>query len=166
MGGNKWGHCWIRIHKHVTHRRNTTHPVCDEAQDRRESAPTPRGPSTGGTPATSTRLDTLNLMCTARCRAGVLGQNMPSVREAPFPNPAPPPNCPSIFLRPPWGLPLPPHQVPPHSLPTRTGWGKGGGGGGALRGNGRQRRPQKRLGRRLEEVTKAVESGYCRLQCH
>ena len=27
-----------------------------------------------------------------------------------------------------------------------------------------QRRPQKRLGRRLEEVAKAVGGGYCRLQ--
>ena len=39
-----------------------------------------------------------------------------------------------------------------------------GGGGGALEGKGPQRRPQKRLGRRLEEVAKAVGGGYCRLQ--
>ena len=38
------------------------------------------------------------------------------------------------------------------------------GGGGAFEGKGPQRRPQKRLGRRLEEVAKAVGSGYCRLQ--
>ena len=31
-------------------------------------------------------------------------------------------------------------------------------------GKGPQRRPQRRLGRRLEEVAKAVEGGYCRLQ--
>ena len=29
---------------------------------------------------------------------------------------------------------------------------------------GKARRPQRRLGRRLEEVTKAVWGGYCRLQ--
>ena len=46
----------------------------------------------------------------------------------------------------------------------------GGGGGGqgtprdALEGKGPQRRPQRRLGRRLEEVAKAVGGGYCRLQ--
>ena len=34
----------------------------------------------------------------------------------------------------------------------------------ALEGKGPQRRPQKRLGRRLEEVAKAVGGGYCRLQ--
>ena len=34
----------------------------------------------------------------------------------------------------------------------------------ALEGKGLQRRPQKRLGRRLEEVAKAVGGGYCRLQ--
>ena len=39
-----------------------------------------------------------------------------------------------------------------------------GGGGDALEGKGRQRRPQRRLGRRLEEVAKAVGGGYCRLQ--
>ena len=33
----------------------------------------------------------------------------------------------------------------------------------ALEGKGPQRRPQKRLGRRLEEVSKAVGAGYCRL---
>ena len=44
---------------------------------------------------------------------------------------------------------------------------RGGGGGGrrgALEGKGSRRRPQKRLGRRLEEVGKAVGGGYCRLQ--
>ena len=39
-----------------------------------------------------------------------------------------------------------------------------GGGRDALEGKGPQRRPQKRLGRRLEEVAKAVGGGYCRLQ--
>ena len=39
-----------------------------------------------------------------------------------------------------------------------------GGGGGALQGKGPRRQPQRRLGRRLEEVTKAAEGGYCRLQ--
>ena len=34
----------------------------------------------------------------------------------------------------------------------------------ALDGKGPQRRPQQRLGRRLEEVAKAVGGGYCRLQ--
>ena len=34
----------------------------------------------------------------------------------------------------------------------------------ALEGKGPQRRPEKRLERRLQEVTKAVEGGYCRLQ--
>ena len=34
----------------------------------------------------------------------------------------------------------------------------------ALEGKGRQRRPQQRSGRRLEEVAKAVEAGYSRLQ--
>ena len=34
----------------------------------------------------------------------------------------------------------------------------------ALEGRGPQRQPQRRLGRRLEEVAKAVGGGYCRLQ--
>ena len=34
----------------------------------------------------------------------------------------------------------------------------------AFEGKGPQRGPQKRLGRRLEEVAKAVGGGYCRLQ--
>ena len=34
----------------------------------------------------------------------------------------------------------------------------------ALEWKGPRRRPQKRLGRRLEEVAKAVGGGYCRLQ--
>ena len=34
----------------------------------------------------------------------------------------------------------------------------------AFEGKGPQRRPQKRLDRRLEEVAKAVGGGYCRLQ--
>ena len=37
-------------------------------------------------------------------------------------------------------------------------------GGDAPEGKGPQRRPQRRLGRRLEEVAKAVGGGYCRLQ--
>ena len=45
---------------------------------------------------------------------------------------------------------------------------RGGGGGGgtldALEGKGLQRRPQRWLDRRLEEVAKAVGGGYCRLQ--
>ena len=36
--------------------------------------------------------------------------------------------------------------------------------GDALEGKGPQRRPQRWLGRRLEEVAKAVGGGYCRLQ--
>ena len=39
-----------------------------------------------------------------------------------------------------------------------------GGGGDALEGKGPQRRPKQRLGRRLEEVAKAVGGGHCRLQ--
>ena len=39
-----------------------------------------------------------------------------------------------------------------------------GGGRDALEGEGHQRRPQRRLDRRLEEVAKAVGGGYCRLQ--
>ena len=40
----------------------------------------------------------------------------------------------------------------------------GGGGRDAVEGQRPQRRPQQRLGRRLEEVAKAVGGGYCRLQ--
>ena len=40
----------------------------------------------------------------------------------------------------------------------------GGGGRDALEGKAPQRRPQKRLDRRLEEVAKAVGGGHCRLQ--
>ena len=46
----------------------------------------------------------------------------------------------------------------------RWNGGGGGAGRGALEGKGPQRRPRKRLGRRLEEVVKAVAGGYCRLQ--
>ena len=42
--------------------------------------------------------------------------------------------------------------------------GQGPGGRDALEGKGPQRRPQKQLHRRLEEVAKAVGGGYCRLQ--
>ena len=38
------------------------------------------------------------------------------------------------------------------------------GGRDAFEGRGRQSWPQRRLGRRLEEVAKAVGGGYCRLQ--
>ena len=51
-------------------------------------------------------------------------------------------------------------------LQNRRVKGPGGGGGGgrdALEGEGPQRRPQKRFGRRLEEVAEAVGGGYCRL---
>ena len=61
----------------------------------------------------------------------------------------------------------------PEGLPKIGPTGRasvGGGGGGspprardALEGKGPQRRPQKRLSRRLEEVAKAVGGGYCRL---
>ena len=46
-----------------------------------------------------------------------------------------------------------PHALPAPSPPRD-----------ALEGKGPQRRPQKRLGRRLEEVAKAVGGGYCRLR--
>ena len=46
----------------------------------------------------------------------------------------------------------------------RGGAGGGGGSRDASEGKGRQRRPQQRLGRRLEEVAKAVGGGYRRLQ--
>ena len=36
----------------------------------------------------------------------------------------------------------------------------------ALEGKGPQKRSQRRLDRRLEEVAKAVGGGYCRLQMH
>ena len=56
------------------------------------------------------------------------------------------------------GLPSP--EV--HSSALRLGaWGWGR---DALEGKGPLRRPQQRLGRRLEEVAKAVGGGYCRLQ--
>ena len=42
--------------------------------------------------------------------------------------------------------------------------GGGGAGRDELEGKEPQRRPQKRLGRRLEEVAEAVGGGYCRLQ--
>ena len=45
-----------------------------------------------------------------------------------------------------------------HAVPS------GGSGRAALEGKGPQRRAQKRLDKRLEEVTKAVGGGYCRLQ--
>ena len=42
--------------------------------------------------------------------------------------------------------------------------GGGGGEGDAFEWKGPRRRPQRRLGRRLEGVAKAVGGGYCRLQ--
>ena len=51
-------------------------------------------------------------------------------------------------------------QVP---SPCTLGQGRGTP-GDALEGKGPQRRPQKRLDGRLEEVAKAVGGGYCRLQ--
>ena len=49
-------------------------------------------------------------------------------------------------------------------MPTHTGSVPRPLPGGAFEGEGPRRRPQKRLGRRLEEVAKAVGGGYCRLQ--
>ena len=46
---------------------------------------------------------------------------------------------------------------------TGTGCSSRGLAGDALEGEGPQRGPQRRLGRRLEEVAKAVGGGYCRL---
>ena len=46
------------------------------------------------------------------------------------------------------------HRTPPPPPPPTD----------ASEGKGPERRPQKRLGRRLEEVAKAVGGGYCRLQ--
>ena len=43
-------------------------------------------------------------------------------------------------------------EGPPHGQTSVGGWG----GRGALEGNGPQRRPQRQLDRRLEEVAKAV----------
>ena len=51
-----------------------------------------------------------------------------------------------------------------HNTDLFTAHGGGGGGRDALEGKGPQRRPQRRLGRRLEEIAKAVGGGYCRLQ--
>ena len=59
------------------------------------------------------------------------------------------------------------HVPNPHGLLAVPGRGferasRGGGGGReALDGKGPQRRPQKRLVRRLEEVAQAVGGGYC-----
>ena len=50
-----------------------------------------------------------------------------------------------------------------HTCQSQSSLGRGEGGRDALAGKGPQRRPQQRLGRRLEEVTKAVGGGYCRL---
>ena len=58
--------------------------------------------------------------------------------------------------RSPWA----PHQ---HDTWGVCVWG-GGGGRDALEGKGPQRRPQRQLDRRLEEVARAVGGGYCRLQ--
>ena len=79
-------------------------------------------------------------------------------------------------------VPFPPPPVPPphgasRDRPALAWVGLGGGASGehrvqqrwaptsdALEGKGPQRGPQRRLGRRLEEVAKAVGGGYCRLQ--
>ena len=66
--------------------------------------------------------------------------------EAPLPDTAP--RLPEPMYRGPG-----PEVPPPPPLPRD-----------ALEGKGPQRRPQRRLGRRLEEVAKAVGGGYCRLQ--
>ena len=70
-----------------------------------------------------------------------------------------------------WGLGCRAEEMvhPPSPSARRQGddhgWtGLGGGGRDALEGKGRQSRPLRRLGRRLEEVVKAVGGGYCRLQ--
>ena len=54
----------------------------------------------------------------------------------------------------------------PHSccVEVSLGMRPGGGARNASEGKGPQRRPQKRLDRRLEEVAKAVGGGYRRLQ--
>ena len=54
--------------------------------------------------------------------------------------------------------------APPPPPPPPEFCLKRGGGGAALEAKGPQRWPQRRLGRRLEEVAKAVGGGYCRLQ--
>ena len=56
------------------------------------------------------------------------------------------------------GAPFPRLQSHTWAAPYR------GGGRDALEGEGPQMRPQKRLGRRLEGVAKAVGGDYCRLQ--
>ena len=63
------------------------------------------------------------------------------------------------------------HSSPAGQRRTRGAALKGGGdaartgsGKDALEGKGPRRRPQRRLGRRLEEVAEAVGSGYCRLR--
>ena len=53
-------------------------------------------------------------------------------------------------------IPLPPTQTP---LSTHGGFPRD-----ASEGVGPERRPQRRVGRRLEEVAKTVGGGYCRLQ--
>ena len=50
------------------------------------------------------------------------------------------------------------------TLPSAHGSAHGLNARDALEGEGPQRRPQRRLGRQLEEVAKAVGGGYCRLQ--
>ena len=56
---------------------------------------------------------------------------------------------------PPEGLGVTHSSTPPHRWALQ---------GDASEGEGPQRRPQRRLGRRLEEVAEAVGGGYCRLQ--
>ena len=62
-----------------------------------------------------------------------------------------------------FSAPNPPAQpLRKHGPSPRHRWEYGG--RDASEGKGPQRRPQRRLGRRLEEVAKAVGGGYCRLQ--
>ena len=61
------------------------------------------------------------------------------------------------------------YPPPPPQTPSPVPWTCGPAHAGACpsdasEGKGRQRRPQERLGRRLEEVAEAVAGGYCRLR--
>ena len=116
---------------------------------------------------------TPHIPCTAPARRGAMGQGDPP-RDIPPPPPhrrtplvpLPGPRAPADDPPPPAGPTPPPApqcpQLRPHGQnppgPRR------GAGTDAVAGQGPRRRPQKRLGRRLEEVAKAVGGGYCRLQ--
>ena len=52
----------------------------------------------------------------------------------------------------------------PQHTRREAGFSRGGSPRDAVEGEGPQRRPQRRLGRRLEEVAEAVGGGYCRLE--